>query len=131
MSHRSSPSVFLTAEWRHLTMVNYEIDPKFLRRWFRREPSWIFGTAKPSSVSSDFFFKRHVCAELPFHFIETLKRSTCVFIVRRRADDGWRRAVVFIKEIVPRFAIAAIARALYNEPYLALPTSHQIEKSSV
>ena len=49
----------------------------------------------------------------------------------RKADDGWRRAVVFIKELVPRFAIAFIARAFYNETYLALPMSHQIEANSV
>ena len=37
------------------------------------------------------------------------------FYVRRKAEDGWRRGVVFVKEIVPRFAIAAMARLLYGE----------------
>jgi hypothetical protein len=36
--------------------------------------------------------------------------------------------VVFIREIVPRFAIAFVAQTIYNEPYIALPTSHQIER---
>ena len=49
--------------------------------------------------------------------------------VRREADDGWRRGVVFIKEIVPRAAIALVARWLYNENYVALPTGHAILRS--
>ncbi len=38
--------------------------------------------------------------------------------------------MVFIKEIVPRFAIAAIARLFYNENYVALRTRHQLEISA-
>jgi len=49
------------------------------------------------------------------------------FYVRRKAEDGWRRGVVFIKELVPRIAIAFVARKFYNEPYITLPMSHQIE----
>jgi uncharacterized protein YqjF (DUF2071 family) len=49
------------------------------------------------------------------------------FYVRRRGPDGdWRRAVVFIRELVPRRAIALVARLLYNEPYHALPMSHRL-----
>ena len=50
------------------------------------------------------------------------------FYVRRVAEDGTlRRAVVFIRELVPRVAIATVARWLYNEPYLAVPMSHAID----
>jgi hypothetical protein len=35
--------------------------------------------------------------------------------------------VVFVKELVPRAAIALTARAIYGENYAALPMSHQIE----
>jgi len=37
--------------------------------------------------------------------------------------------VVFIQEIVPRFAIAMVARLAYNENYRALPMRHRIERS--
>ncbi len=37
--------------------------------------------------------------------------------------------VVFIKEIVPRAAIALTARWLYNENYVTLPTSNEILRS--
>jgi hypothetical protein len=38
-----------------------------------------------------------------------------------------RRGVVFIREIVPRWAIATVARKAYNERYVALPMKHRIE----
>jgi hypothetical protein len=37
--------------------------------------------------------------------------------------------VVFVKELVPRRAIAWVARRLYNEPYSAVPMSHRIALS--
>jgi uncharacterized protein YqjF (DUF2071 family) len=44
------------------------------------------------------------------------------FYVKRECPDGEvRRAVVFIRELVPKPLIAWTARALYNEPYRALP----------
>ena len=36
-----------------------------------------------------------------------------------------RRAEVFVRDLGPRFAIAAIARLLYNEPYLSVPMRHR------
>ena len=41
-----------------------------------------------------------------------------------------RRAVTFIRELVPRSAIALVARLAYNEPYRALRMRHQIERAS-
>ena len=49
------------------------------------------------------------------------------FYVRRKSPDGWRRGVVFIRELVPRPAIALIARAFYGENYIAVPMKHEIE----
>jgi uncharacterized protein YqjF (DUF2071 family) len=62
---------------------------------------------------------------IPFH--RHFEQVNLRFYVRRRTTDGWRRGVVFIKELVPRFAIALAARALYNEPYVALPMRHRLE----
>jgi uncharacterized protein YqjF (DUF2071 family) len=49
------------------------------------------------------------------------------FYVRRKTDAGWRRAVVFVKELVPRTAIALTARIFYGENYMAVPMSHRVE----
>jgi hypothetical protein len=66
---------------------------------------------------------------IPFHtrFAEVNLR----FYVRRTEPDGTlRRGVVFIREFVPRTAIAVVARTLYEEPYVALPMRHSIVSSS-
>ena len=46
--------------------------------------------------------------------------------MRHKAGEEWRRGVVFIKEIVPRWAIAWVARTLYNENYVSLPMRHHV-----
>lgn len=56
------------------------------------------------------------------HFEEVNLRF---YVSRTTAEGEMRRAVVFVRELVPRTAIAAIARWCYNEPYLAVPMSHQ------
>jgi uncharacterized protein YqjF (DUF2071 family) len=62
---------------------------------------------------------------IPFH--SNFEEVNLRFYVRRKAKDGWRRAVVFIKELVPRVAIAWTARAFYNENYVALPMGHDLQ----
>src|SRR5207253_2550682 len=61
---------------------------------------------------------------IPFH--RNFEEVNLRFYVRRHARDGWRRGVVFIKEVVPRFAIAAGARWFYNERYVACAMSHDV-----
>jgi uncharacterized protein YqjF (DUF2071 family) len=48
------------------------------------------------------------------------------FYVRRKGAEGWKRGVVFVRELVPRVAIATVARLFYGEPYAALPMRHSI-----
>ena len=48
------------------------------------------------------------------------------FYVKRKSVDGWKRGVVFIRELVPRRAIATVARVFYGERYSALPMRHSI-----
>ena len=48
------------------------------------------------------------------------------FYVRPQDEDGIHRSVVFLREVVPRRAIAAVAWLAYNEPYATLPMSHAI-----
>jgi len=112
---------FLTAEWRFLAMLNFTIDPGVLSPFVpigTELDAWN-GQTFVSVVGFRFLRTRVFGLTIPFHrnFLEVNLR----FYVRRKAPDGWRRAVVFIKEIVPRRAIAAVARRRYNENYVALP----------
>jgi uncharacterized protein len=49
------------------------------------------------------------------------------FYVRKKSADTWRRGVVFVRELVPRRAIALVARTFYGEKYVALPMKNRID----
>jgi hypothetical protein len=72
-----------------------------------------------------FLFLETRVKEIPIPFHRNFEEVNLRFYVRRKTEDGWRRGVVFIKEIVPRRAIAWLARTLYNENYISLPMRHQ------
>ena len=62
---------------------------------------------------------------VPFH--RDFEEVNLRFYARSKAEEGWRRGVVFVKEIVPRWAIAAVARWCYGERYAAMPMRHQVD----
>jgi uncharacterized protein YqjF (DUF2071 family) len=118
--------VFLTANWQYLAMLNYEVDPSLLSRFTPAgtELDCWNGKAFVSLVGFRFLRTRVCGIPIPFHcnFDEVNLR----FYVRRSRGGEIRRGVVFIKEIVPRWAIAAVAQSFYNEKYIALPMRHKI-----
>ncbi len=117
---------FLTARWRYLAMLNYEVPPEILAPYVPRGTeldSWQ-GKTFVSMVGFLFLDTRVRGIAVPGH--RDFEEVNLRFYVRRKAEDGWRRGVVFVKEIVPRLAIAATARLLYGEKYVALPMRHSI-----
>jgi len=116
--------VFLTAEWRSLVMLNYAVDPAILVRHLPRglEIDFWRDEALVSMVGFRFLHTRVLGVAIPFH--QDFEEVNLRFYVRRRAEEGWRRGVVFVREIVPRSMIALVARVAYNEPYLGLPMRH-------
>lgn len=120
------PSSFLTAEWRNLVMLNYEVDPAVL---LPRVPAGTVldmwnGKAMVSMVG--FLFLRTRVKGIPIPFHVNFEEINLRFYVRRELEGETRRGVVFVKEIVPQKAIAWVARRFYNENYVALPTGHLI-----
>lgn len=77
-----------------------------------------------------FLFLRTRVRGIPFPFHRNFEEVNLRFYVRHRAPEGWRRGVVFVREIVPRRAIAVLARRLYGEPYSAFPMKHSIARDS-
>lgn len=125
MSDRS----FLKAEWRNLAMLNYEVDPSLLAEFIPAETEldrWN-GKVFVSLVGFQFLKTRVRGFSTPFY--RNFDEANLRFYVRRVEGDEVRRGVVFIKEIVPRRAIAFVARNVYNEHYVALPMRHHIEPS--
>jgi uncharacterized protein len=117
---------FLTAEWRNLVMLNYEIDPTILIP-FKPNGTELDEWNKKHFVSMvGFLFQKTKVYGMPVPFHRDFEEVNLRFYVRRPVADAWRRGVVFIKEIVPKWAIAAVARAAYNEKYISLEMRHSI-----
>ena len=119
-----SSKAFLTAEWRNLLMLNYDVDPAVLSPYVPKgtELDLWNGTCYVSIVGFMFLNTRLAGVPVPLH--QNFEEVNLRFYVRHRAENEWRRGVVFIKEIVPKLAIAAVARVAYNENYVALPMRH-------
>src|SRR6266436_2826842 len=64
---------------------------------------------------------------LPIPLHRDFEEVNLRFYVRKKSADTWRRGVVFVRELVPRRAIALVARTFYGENYVALPMKHQID----
>ena len=118
--------IFLTAEWRSLIFLNYEVEPAILRPYAppgTEVDSWQ-GRTFVSMVGFRFLRTRVLGLTIPFH--QDFDEVNLRLYVRRRGPEGWRRGVVFVKEIVPLRAVAAVARLAYGERYVALPMRHAI-----
>jgi uncharacterized protein len=118
---------FLTANWRYLAMLNYTVDPRLVAPFvpLGTEIDFENGETFLSVVGFLFLDTRLLGFPIPLH--RDFEEVNLRFYVRRRSADTWRRGVVFIRELVPRRAIALIARACYGENYLAVPMKHEIE----
>jgi uncharacterized protein len=119
------PRAFLTAEWRNLLMLNFAVEPQLLRPFVpagTELDAWQ-GQTFVSLVGFLFANTRLLGVPIPGH--RTFEEVNLRFYVRREVAGEERRAVTFIRELVPKLAIAIVARLAYNEPYTALPMRHR------
>ncbi|MEO7660398.1 MAG: DUF2071 domain-containing protein, partial [Pyrinomonadaceae bacterium] len=82
-----------------------------------------------SLVGFMFLDTRVLGVPIPFHI--NFEEVNLRFYVKREVGGETRRAVCFVKEIVPRLAIATVARVLYGEPYECWTMNHERTESSV
>jgi uncharacterized protein YqjF (DUF2071 family) len=107
-------------------MLNYPADANMLQQFV------------PDGTELDLWQGRAYLSVVGFMMLDTRVRGIPIpchrnfeevnlrMYVRRKAADGWRRGVVFIKEIVPRWMTAWVARRFYNENYVAMPMRHDV-----
>ncbi|MCY1063137.1 DUF2071 domain-containing protein [Nannocystis sp. RBIL2] len=125
-------AAFLTAEWRDLVMLNFVVDPAVLAPHVPpgTELDRFGGEVYVSLVGFMFLRTRLLGCPVPWH--RDFEELNLRFYVRRRGrddephvgPDGYKRGVAFLKEIVPRAAVAMVARRLYGERYEAWPMRH-------
>ncbi|MEM9822343.1 MAG: DUF2071 domain-containing protein [Bacteroidota bacterium] len=118
---------FLTAEWRKLAIANYEIDDAILKPFIpaRTELDTWNGINYVSLIGFLFVDTRLLGMTIPFH--STFEEVNLRFYVRFKENNEWKRGVVFIKEIVPKFAISLVANTLYHEHYETQQMKHSWE----
>lgn len=104
---------FLTAEWRHLILANFAVPEELLRPYLppeteldRRE-----GSCWASLVAFQFLDTRVLGIAWP-GFRNFPEWNLRFYVVHRG-----QRGVCFVRELVPQWTVATIARVVYNEPY--------------
>jgi uncharacterized protein len=122
---------FLTAEWRNLAMANYAIDPQLLQDFVpaNTELDFFQGRCYVSLIGFMFLKTKLLGVPIPFH--QNFEEVNLRFYVRYKSSEGWRRGVVFVKEIVPRFMISLVANTVYREPYVTMQMSHSVKNMEV
>ena len=105
-------------------MANYVIDPKILEPYLppKTELDLFNGVCYVSVIG--FMFEKTKILGISFPFHVNFEEVNLRFYVRVKDGNGWKRGAVFIKEIVPKFAITLIANTLYREKYVTLPMRH-------
>lgn len=112
-------------------MANYEVDPALLasRVPAGTELDLNNGRCFVSLVGFMFLDTRVLGIPVPFHV--NFEEVNLRFYIKRETGEETRRAVCFVKEIVPRYAIATVARVLYGEPYERWNMSHHRSETQV
>jgi uncharacterized protein YqjF (DUF2071 family) len=111
---------FLTAEWRKLAIANYEVDPSILKKYIplKTEIDLWNNTCYVSLVGFMFLNTKVKGLKIPYH--TNFEEVNLRFYVKYRANNEWKRGVVFIKEIVPKSVLTFVANTVYKEHYATL-----------
>jgi uncharacterized protein len=113
---------FLTAKWSNLILANYAVPEALLRPLL------------PPGVELDRRDGECWASLVGFQFLETRVlgiswpgfRNFPEWNLRFYVTHQGRRGVCFVREFVPQWLIATVARAIYNEPYRATRMTESI-----
>jgi uncharacterized protein YqjF (DUF2071 family) len=123
-------AVFLTAQWRHLAMLHYEVAESVLARYLPRGTELDDRDGRHYVGLIAFLFLDTHILGVPALFHQNFEEVNLRFYVRRRVGGEVRRGVVFIREMVPLFLVAEAAKFTYNEPYRTVPIQHAIVETN-
>lgn len=121
---------FLTARWTDLLVLNFAV------------PGEVIARVAPLGTAPDYFDGRAYLSVLGFMFRDAkfygvglpwqrqFEEVNLRYYVRREAELGPRRGVVFVREIAPQPLVATTARWLYNESYVTRPMRNSVRLAS-
>lgn len=108
-------------------MLNYAVDRSLLNDYV--PPGTVLDSFEDRTYLSlvGFRFCRvKLFGYLPIPFHTDFDEVNLRFYVRRKEGSEYRRGVVFIAEIVPKLAVAKVARVAFGENYSCLPMRHRV-----
>ena len=108
-------------------MLNFVVDAKIIAPLVPSGTEIDFENGETFLSVVGFLFLDTRLLGLPIPLHRDFEEVNLRFYVRKKSADTWRRGVVFVRELVPRRAIALVARTFYGENYVALPMKHQID----
>jgi uncharacterized protein YqjF (DUF2071 family) len=111
----------LTAHWRYLSIVTFRIEPDVLASYVPSGVELELENGQAYVSVCGFLCYHTVVVGMPLPRHRNFEEVDLRFYVRKKSGDTWRRGVVFIRELVPKTAVAITARVFDGEPYLALP----------
>jgi uncharacterized protein YqjF (DUF2071 family) len=117
---------FLTARWTDLLVLNFAVPTELVAGLAPpgTEPDIHDGMAYVSIVGFRFRNVRVLGIPIPGH--TSFDEINLRYYVKRTVGGETRRGVVFVREIVPRRAVAVVANRLYYENYITRPMRSQI-----
>ena len=96
-------------------MLNYVVDPRLIMPLVPAKTEIDFENGETFLSVVGFLFLDTRLLGLPIPLHRDFEEVNLRFYVRRKSEDIWQRGVVFIRELVPRRAIALVARTFYGE----------------
>ncbi|MBX9686632.1 MAG: DUF2071 domain-containing protein [Candidatus Obscuribacterales bacterium] len=123
---------FLEAKWQNLCLFTYAVEAELLK------PYLPAGLVSDSLNTEAEFAGKAFLSLVAFDFLDTavfgvkwpgfinFPEINLRFYVKDKNDRG----VVFIRELVPQFLVAKLARFFYNEPYLSCPMKSSFSKTA-
>ena len=118
---------FLSAEWRNLILINYEVKPEILLEYLpaKTELDLWNNVCYVSLVGFMFLNVKVKGFKIPFH--TEFEEVNLRFYVKYKDEitNELKRGVVFIKEIVPKAAIEFVANNVYKENYETMKMNHE------
>src|SRR5687767_5191546 len=121
---------FLTANWKHLAMLNYEVDPQVLMPYVPKGTELDDRGGRHFVSLIGFLFLDMRVLGLPALFHQNFEEVNLRFYARRHVGKELRAGVVFIREMVPLTLVAETAKLTYNEPYRTVPMQHTLVETN-
>ncbi len=119
-------SRFLSARWNYLLLLNYEVPPAILKPFVPAGTEIDSWEGKTCASVVGFLFSDTRVKGIPVPFHRHFEEVNLRFYVRYDHEGERRRGVVFVREFVPRWATAFVARHAYEESYTSTPMRHTL-----